>query len=129
MSGGQHSDQSSLKQTSENSARRGLAERAREYQEEIEKIVREVGEHPLCEMKRSCSLGNLAEKIEFVKDIQSIATSRIEDEKFLVIGADAANKQFHAVQNLSEFDEAPVRQILDKYLSPIPEFELFQLAS
>jgi hypothetical protein len=80
-------------------------------------------------MKRSCSLGNLAEKIEFVKDIQSIATSRIEDEKFLVIGADAANKQFHAVQNLSEFDEAPVRQILDKYLSPIPEFELFQLAS
>jgi hypothetical protein len=80
-------------------------------------------------MKRSCSLATLAGKIEFVKDIQSIATSRIQTEKFLVIGADAATKTFRAVQNTNEFDEADVRQVLDKYLSPVPEFELFQMTS
>jgi hypothetical protein len=113
----------------EDSSRSSLADRAVEYRKEIERIVREVGEHPLCEMKRSCSLATLAEKIEFVKDVQSIATSRIDSEKFLVIGADATNKRIHAVSNLTEFDEASVRQILDKYLSPVPEFEVFQLTS
>ena len=106
-----------------------LSERTVRYKQEIEVIVRSVGEHPLCEMKRACSLKNLAEKIEFVKDIQSIATSRIQAEKFLVIGADAATKSFHAVQNIGEFDEAPVRQLLEKYLSPVPDFEIFQLES
>jgi hypothetical protein len=129
MSDEKHSDENRSKQTSEGSPRLSLAERALEYRKEIERIVREVGEHALCEMKRSCSLTNLAEKIEFVKDIQSIATSRIETEKFLVIGADAANKKFQAVHNVSEFDEAVVRQILDKYLNPVPEFEQFQLQS
>ncbi|MGO9641715.1 MAG: hypothetical protein ACLP1Y_10465 [Candidatus Acidiferrales bacterium] len=106
-----------------------LSELAARYRDEIEKVVREVGEHPLCEMKRSCSLRNLGEKIEFVKDIQSIATSRIQTEKFLIIGADEATKSFCSVQNANEFDEAAVRQMLDKYLSPIPDFELFHLTS
>src|ERR1700674_3677001 len=105
----------------ENRSTASLPERATGYKEEVEKVVREVGEHPLYELKRSCSLRNLAEKIEFVKDIQSIATSRIETEKFLVIGADAATKTFRAVENLNEFDEATVRQLLEKYLSPVPD--------
>jgi hypothetical protein len=106
-----------------------LSERTVRYKQEIELIVRQVGEHPLCEMKRACSLKNLAEKMEFVKDIQSIATSRIQTEKFMVIGADAATKSFCAVQNIGEFDEAAVRQLLEKYLSPVPELEIFQLES
>jgi len=106
-----------------------LPERATGYKQEVEKVVREVGEHPLYELKRSCSFRSLAEKIEFVKDMQSIATSRIQTEKFLVIGADAATKAFHAVDNLNEFDEAAVRQLLEKYLSPVPDFELFQMTS
>jgi BMFP domain-containing protein YqiC len=114
---------------SENRATTSLPERATEYRLEVEKVVREVGEHPLYELKRSCSFRNLADKIEFVKDIQSIATSRIPAEKFLVIGADAATKTFQAVQNLNEFDEAAIRQLLDKYLSPVPDFELFQMTS
>ncbi len=64
-----------------------LPDRAARYREEVERVVREVGEHPLYELKRSCSFSLLKERIEFVKDIQSIATSRIETEKFLVIGA------------------------------------------
>jgi hypothetical protein len=113
----------------ENRSTASLPERATGYKEEVEKVVREVGEHPLYELKRSCSFRNLAEKIEFVKDIQSIATSRIETEKFLVIGADATTKTFQPVQNLTEFDEATVRQLLDRYLNPVPDFELFQLTS
>ena len=104
-----------------------LSERVLGYRQEVEKVVRDIGEHPLYEFKRSCSLQNLCEKIEFVKDVQSIATSRIETEKFLVIGADAATKSFLPVANSAEFDEDNLRKLLDKYLSPIPEFEVFQL--
>ncbi len=106
-----------------------LSDRAARYREEIEKVVTQVGEHPLCEMKRACSLQSLADKIEFVKDIQSIATSRIQSEKFLIIGADETAKAFYAVQNQAELDEATMRQVLDKYLDPIPDIEVFKLAS
>jgi len=104
-----------------------LAARTAKYTQDVEKVVRAVGEHPLYELKRSCSMKDLKDRIEFVKDIQSIATSRIEYEKFLIIGADATTKSFVPVQNLNEFDEASVRQLFEKYLNPIPEFELFQL--
>lgn len=72
-----------------------LPDRVARYKAEIERVVREVGEHPLYELKRSASLSLLKERIEFVKDIQSIATSRIETEKFLVIGADDDSRSFH----------------------------------
>lgn len=106
-----------------------LPNRAARYRQEVEKVVREIGEHPLYELKRSCSLKVLKDRVEFVKDIQSIATSRIDIEKLLVIGADAGSKSFVPVQNLNEFDEAALRQLLEKYLNPVPEFELFQLTS
>jgi hypothetical protein len=106
-----------------------LPKRAARYKQEVEKVVREIGEHPFYELKRSCSLKVLKDRIEFVKDIQSIATSRIDTEKFLVIGADAGSKSFAAVQNVNEFDEAAIRQLLEKYLNPVPEFELFHLTS
>jgi hypothetical protein len=106
-----------------------LLDRAARYKQEVDKVVREVGEHPLFELKRSCAMSVLKDRIEFVKDIQSIATSRIESEKFLVIGADAASKSFVPVTNLTDFDEAKLRQLLEKYLNPVPEFEVFQLSS
>lgn|SRR6266404_1620254 len=106
-----------------------LADRVARYRQEVERVVREVGEHPQFEMKRSCSLSNLSEKIEFVKDIQSIATSIIETEKYLVIGADEKTKTFCTVTNSDEFDDASIRQILEKYLSPIPLFHVFRLQS
>src|ERR1700730_18666101 len=106
-----------------------LAERVERYRKEVERVVREVGEHPQYEIKRSCVLSDLVGKIEFVKDIQSIATSRIETEKYLVIGADDKTKTFCPVGNTNEFDEASIYQILDKYLSPVPAFQVFQLQS
>jgi hypothetical protein len=109
--------------------RGSLSDRTSRYRDEIEKVVTQVGEHPLYEMKRACALQSLAEKIEFVKDIQSIATSRIDIEKYLIIGADGPSKSFHAVRNLAEFDDANIRQVLEKYLNPVPEFEVFTLTS
>jgi hypothetical protein len=106
-----------------------LTDRPTLLKAEIEKMVHEVGEQPNCEMKRSCSLTVLAEKIEFVKDIQSIATSRIEAEKYLVVGADDGEHKFYSVLNIKEFDDAPIRQILEKYLAPIPEFQIFRMTS
>jgi hypothetical protein len=95
----------------------------------VEKVVQEVGEHPQYELKKSCRLDVIAQKIELVKDIQSIATSRIETEKYLVIGVDEASKSFCTVSNTADFDDARIRQLLGKYLTPIPEFELFRLTT
>jgi hypothetical protein len=61
-----------------------------------------------CELRRPYSLSLLKERTEFVKDIQFIATSRIETEKFLVVGADDDSRSFHSVQNLGEFDDAKI---------------------
>lgn len=106
-----------------------LSIRADRYRQEVEKVVREVGEHPLFELKRSCALRELTEKIEFVKDVQSICTSKIESEKFLVIGADEKGRALVNVDNSADFEEANVRQLLEKYLNPIPLFEVFTLQS
>jgi hypothetical protein len=80
-------------------------------------------------MKRACSLQALTGRIEFVKDIQSIATSRIQNERWLVVGADEASKSLCAVENQEEFDDAKIRQILEKYLAPAPDFEVLRLTS
>jgi hypothetical protein len=99
------------------------------YRRTVERVVTEIGEHPEYEMKRACSLQSLPEKLELVKDIQSIATSRIDTEKYLVIGADEKLRAFCPISNANDFDEARIRQMLDKYLSPIPAFEVFHLES
>jgi hypothetical protein len=106
-----------------------LPERVEKYRQTVERVVTTVGEHPNYEMKRSCALNKLAEKIEFVKDVQSIATSLIEGEKYLIIGADEKSNQFFPVANPSDFDESKIRQMLSRYLSPVPNFEVFQLTS
>jgi hypothetical protein len=106
---------------------RSLAARADQYRNEVEKVVRTVGEHPQYELKRSVELSALSKKIEFVKDIQAIATSPIDFEKYLVIGADEATRAFVPVPNLADFDEANLRQVFEKYLQPVPQFQVFIL--
>lgn len=107
--------------------RENLHTRAAKYQQDIEQIVSAVGEHPLYEFKRTCDLNDLTSRIEFVKDIQAIATSAIADEKYLVIGADEKARTFENITNLSDFDEARLRQLLGKFLSPCPNFEVLHL--
>ena len=118
-----------LEKTSQPSVGEDLASRAERYRDTVELIVRKVGEHPLYELKRACHLGTAAQRVELVKDIQSIATSHIETEKYLVIGADASQRCIVPVDNIGELDEAAIRQLLGKYLEPVPDFEAFHLRS
>jgi hypothetical protein len=111
------------------SSRDSLAARALRYRDETERVVRNVGEHPQYELKRSYDFANLHQRMEFIKDMQSIATSRIEGEKFLVIGADEASRQLVPVANPQDFDDAKIRQQLERYLSPAPKFEIFRLTT
>jgi hypothetical protein len=106
-----------------------LSERATRYKKEVERVVREVGEHPLFELKRSYAPDDLESKIEFIKDIQSICTSKIESQRCLVIGADARTREFFDVSNLADFDDAKIRLQLEKYLEPVPQFEVLLLRS
>lgn len=53
-----------------------------------------------------------------MKDVQSIATSRIDFEKYLVIGADEAQRAFVPVSNSADFNDANLRNIFKKYLTP-----------
>jgi hypothetical protein len=106
-----------------------LPDRVARYKLEVEKVVREVGEHPQYELKRDCNFDQLADKIEFVKDVQSICTSRIESEKYLIVGVDETTRSFVDVKNLPDFDEARIRSRLEKYLQPIPQFEVLNLES
>ena len=105
-----------------------LAERAKRYCDETERVVRTIGEHPQFELKRALDLSNLRQRIEFVKDLQSIATSEIASEKFLVIGADESTRQFVPVTNLQDFDEAKVRQQLERFrhLSPDSNYSVLE---
>ncbi len=104
-----------------------VSKRALRYKAEVQSVIAEVGEHPLFEFKRCLNLTVLADRIEFVKDVQSICTSRIENEKFLVIGVDISTKTFSEITNFRDLDEANIRQILGKYLEPVPAFEIFNL--
>jgi hypothetical protein len=115
--------------TANDSVDNSLSERTSRYKQEVEKVVRQVGEHPLFELKRSCALKELEDKIEFIKDVQSICTSKIDSERYLVVGADAKARSFVNVDNLTDFDEARIRQHLEKYLQPVPQFEVFALQS
>ena len=115
--------------TADNSVENSLSERTSRYKEEVDKVVRQVGEHLLFELKRSCALKELEDKIEFIKDVQSICTSKIASERYLVIGADSKARSFVNVDNLADFDEARIRQLLEKYLQPVPQFEVFALQS
>lgn len=45
------------------------------------------------------------------------------------MGADEANRQFVSVPNPTDFDDARLRQLFEKYLYPTPQFELFSLQS
>jgi hypothetical protein len=67
-----------------------LSVRAQWYRDETERVVRDIGEHPQYELKRAINLSSLHQRIDFIKDIQSIATSQIDAEKFLAVGADEA---------------------------------------
>jgi len=104
-----------------------LSERFDRYKEIVEGIVLRGIEDPSCELKRSLNLGreNLRDRLEFLKLLQGLANSHTTGERLIIIGADQPNKCFCHVDNATDFDPAPVSQILEKYLDPLPRFNIF----
>ena len=105
-------------------------DRARRILVYVEEMIALVSEHPECELKREWRRDTPYHKAEFVKDFQSIANSTIpvDREKYLVVGADEATKTIVGCSH-ADYDEAGIRQLLETYLDPVPEFEVLRMTS
>jgi hypothetical protein len=114
----------------ENTQEESALDRVKRIRDYVEEMIALVSEHPECELKREWRRDTLYHKAEFVKDFQSIANSSIpvDREKYLVVGADEATKTIIGC-NHADFDEAAMRQVLETYLDPVPEFEVLRLTS
>ena len=97
------------------------------FAETVEGIVLRGIEHPACELKRTVTISkdDLGDRLDFVKLIQGLANSHAGTESLIVVGADQKAKSFVEVSNADEFDAAKISPILAKYLSPEPQYEVF----
>ncbi|MDQ5827719.1 MAG: putative DNA binding domain-containing protein, partial [Chloroflexota bacterium] len=105
-------------------------DRARRILVYVEEMIALVSEHPECELKREWRRDTPYHKAEFVKDFQSIANSSIPEdrEKYIVVGADEPTRTITGCSH-ADYDEAGMRQLLETYLDPVPEFEILRLTS
>jgi hypothetical protein len=76
-----------------------LAERFDRYRFAVQQVVERGIEHPSYELKRAVTVskGNLADRLDFVKLIQGLANAHMEEERFVVIGADQKDRKFYNV--------------------------------
>ena len=100
-------------------------ERIKSVSAYIEELIFTTGEHPECELKTTWMRTSPYLKAEFIRDIQSTANSFIpkDKEKYIVVGADAKTREIIGCDPL-EFDEAPIRQLLESHLDSVPTFEI-----
>jgi hypothetical protein len=109
----------------------GLAlARALRIRDYIEQLVAAVGEHSECELKKSWLRNTPFLRAEMIKDFQSTANSAIDPdkEKFIAIGIDEQTRTITGC-NPADYDEAGIRQLLEQYLDPLPEYEVLSLKS
>lgn len=102
-----------------------IALRIRDY---IENMIATLGEHPECELKLTWQRNSAYHKAEFVKDIQATANSAISEDKdkYIVVGVNQGTKIIEGCSH-SDFDDAAIRQFLENYLDPFPDFEVLCL--
>jgi hypothetical protein len=96
---------------------------------EIQQLVSGGNETASFELTRVCSLASVDKKsqTDFAKTVQGLANAYPPSERVYVIGADQKEKRFFSIEKPQEFDQANVRQILEKYLEPLPLFDAFVL--
>lgn len=107
-----------------------LSKRIENYRKEAQLLVTQGGEQSQYEFKRAVSLtrDNLADRLDFIKLIQSLANNTdIPSDRCVVIGADPKEHRFYPVANLDEFDPANLSKIFEAYLEPLPRFECFSV--
>jgi len=113
-----------MAEDSEDEKQETTLERIKSVSAYIEELIFTTGEHPECELKTTWMRASPYHKAEFIKDIQSTANSFIPNnkEKYIVVGADAKTREIIGCDPL-EFDEAPIRQLLESHLDSVPTFE------
>src|SRR6185369_6993825 len=82
------------------------------------------------ELKKNWPRNTPYHKAEVVKDIQATANSSIPvgKDKYIVVGADQQTRTITGC-NPNDYDDASIRQLLEQYLDPVPEFEVLSLKS
>jgi hypothetical protein len=110
--------------------RQVTVDRATRIRDYVEQLIALVGEHPECEVKKNWPRNTPFHRAEMVKDIQATANSVIAPmkEKYIVVGADQETRTITGC-NPSDYDDASIRQLLEQYLDPVPEFEVLALKS
>ncbi len=105
-------------------------ERATRIRDYVEQLITLLGEHPECELKTSWRRDTAFHKAEMVKDIQATANSAVtpNKEKYIVVGADQQTRTITGC-NPADYDDASIRQLLEQYLDPVPDFEVLSLKS
>lgn len=108
-----------------------ISERTERYRREIQQLVELGIEHPRCELTQQASISkeNSKARADFLKLVQGLANAHLREERWLVIGADRSGKAFVPLTNADEFDPANVQAVLEKYLHPVPNHEVFRLAT
>ena len=108
-----------------------ISERTERYRREIQQLVELGIEHPRCELTQQASISkdNSKARADFLKLVQGLANAHLQEERWLVIGADRSGKAFVPLTNADDFDPAKVQAVLEKYLCPVPNHEVFRLAT
>jgi hypothetical protein len=106
-----------------------MSARVDNLRREIQQLVGRGIESPRFELTRKCSLasGERKSQTDFAKTIQGMSNAYPSAERAYVVGADQKEKKFYPLENEREFDPANLRQILEKYLGPVPNFEAYTL--
>jgi hypothetical protein len=117
--------------TSTETDRTPLSIRIERLRAEIQRLVLQGIEAPEVEFTRTCGLGNADKQsqTDFAKTVQGISNAIPAIERVYVVGADQKEKRFLSLQNERDSDPANIRQILGKYLEPIPFFEVYVLTA
>ena len=117
--------------TSPKADRIAVSERIEHLRAEVQRLVLQGIEAPEFEFTRSCNLGSADKQsqTDFAKTVQGICNALPAIERVYVIGGDQKEKKFLSLQNERDFDPANIRQILEKYLEPIPIFEAYVLTA
>lgn len=108
-----------------------LSQRIEQHRQEVQFLVKQGGEQPQYEFKRTVALGreNLDDRLDFIKLAQAVANADIAAERCIVIGADPKEKKFYPVTNVDDLDAANLSKILTAYLDPVPRFQVFNVTT
>lgn len=102
-----------------------LSNQVSAYRSEAISLISQGIEHARFEVKRICPIAGDVQKRKraaFVKVVQGLANAHIDGERLFLIGADSREKRFYPLDDVAQYDQAKVGDLLKSALEPMPEF-------